>query len=468
MLAVITFCGAWLRISHLGNKSLWLDEGATVALARASWQHFAWVWWHGEANLQTIYFLLMRGWIHLGSSEPFLRLPSAIFGIVTIPALYSAARKFTGVWESLAAAALLAFSPSAVYYSQEARGYTLATLLVLASTYFFVRAVDGGRRRDWVLWTLCGMVAFYCHDFTALVLVAEVVSLLFKAPPVPWRKVILGGAIIFVAAVPGLTYVFRASPENLHFVWMPAPSLKESWHLAMFFGGSGLKVALSLVLWIAGLMAVIRARRNGAVDDYWRGMLLVMWAVVPAMLLALISLRQPMFLQRYVFFSLPAACMLAAIGAGMLSRWRLGFVLVLALCIADVPSVVKSYSHPREDWRGASRLVLSSASPGDAVAFFPFYTRVMLDYYASQTAGTPDVHVFAPAYYDGGEDVRNLLHALDENPRAFQHVWILMADHGAKLENFDYGAAAKAKLERIYGQPTVYRFADVDVLEYGK
>ena len=275
MLAVITFCGAWLRISHLGNKSLWLDEGATVALARASWQHFAWVWWHGEANLQTIYFLLMRGWIHLGSSEPFLRLPSAIFGIVTIPALYSAARKFTGVWESLAAAALLAFSPSAVYYSQEARGYTLATLLVLASTYFFVRAVDGGRRRDWVLWTLCGMVAFYCHDFTALVLVAEVVSLLFKAPPVPWRKVILGGAIIFVAAVPGLTYVFRASPENLHFVWMPAPSLKESWHLAMFFGGSGLKVALSLVLWIAGLMAVIRARRNGAVDDYWRGMLLV-------------------------------------------------------------------------------------------------------------------------------------------------------------------------------------------------
>ena len=92
----------------------------------------------------------------------------------------------------------------------------------------------------------------------------------------------------------------------------------------------------------------------------------------------------------------------------------------------------------------------------------------MLDYYASQTAGTPDVHVFAPAYYDGGEDVRNLLHALDENPRAFQHVWILMADHGAKLENFDYGAAAKAKLERIYGQPTVYRFADVDVLEYGK
>ncbi len=468
LLAVITFCGAWLRISHLGAKSLWLDEGATVALARASWQHFAWVWWHGEANLQTIYFLLMRAWIHLGSSEAFLRLPSAIFGIVAIPALYGVACKFTGVWESLSAAALLAFSPSAVYYSQEARGYTLASLLVLASTYFFIRAVDDGGTRDWVAWTVCGIVGFYCHDFTALVLVAQAVSLFFKAPPVPSRRMIAGGVVIFLAAVPGLTYVFRASPENLHFVWMPSPSLRESWHLMLFFGGAGLKVALSLVLWAAGVICVMRARRGGAMDDYWRGMLLVTWAVVPSVLLALISLRQPMFLQRYVFFSLPAALMLAAIGAGVLARWRLGLLVVLALCVADIPSVVKSYHKPREDWRGASNLVLSSASQGDAVAFFPFYTRVMLDYYASQTVGAPDVHVFAPAYYDGGEDVRNLLEALDANPHAFQHVWILMADHGARLENFDYGAETRAKLESLYGQPAVRKFADIDVLVYGK
>lgn len=426
------------------------------------------MWWHGEANLQTIYFLLMRAWIHLGSSEAFLRLPSAIFGILAIPALYGVARRFTGVWESLAAAALLAFSPSAVYYAQEARGYTLATLLVLASTYFFVRAVDQNRTRDWLLWTLCGILAFYCHDFTALVLAAQALSLIFKSSPTPWRPMILGGAIIFAAAVPGLTYVFRASPENLHFVWMPSPTLRESWHMAMFFGGSGLKVALSLVLWFAGVGAVIRAQRDAAINVCWRGMLLVMWAVVPPVLLALISLRQPMFLQRYVFFSLPAMMMFAAIGAGALARWRVGLVLVLTLCVAGVPSVVKSYAKPREDWRGASQLVLRSASPGDAAAFFPFYTRVMLDYYASQTANAPNVHVFAPAYYDGGEDVRNLVQTLDQNPHTFRHVWIFMADHGTKLENFDHGSETKAALQNIYGEPTVHKFADVDVLEYGK
>ncbi len=135
---------AWLRLWHLGTKSLWLDEGATVALARASWQHFAWVWWHGEANLQTVYFLLMRAWIHGGLSEAWLRLPSALFGIASVPLLYVVARRLVPASAALASAALLTFSPAHVYYSHEARSYTLTIFLVLLSSYFFVRAVEGG------------------------------------------------------------------------------------------------------------------------------------------------------------------------------------------------------------------------------------------------------------------------------------------------------------------------------------
>jgi mannosyltransferase len=469
VLALITLAGAWLRLSHLGSRSLWLDEGATVALARASWQHFTWVWWHGEANLQTIYFLLMRGWIRLGSSEAWIRSLSAIFGIAAIPMMYAVARKFTGVTWSLAAAGLLAFNPTHVYYSQEARSYSLAMFLVLLSTYFFVGAVEEGRLRDWTLWTVVSAAAFYSHDFVALVLVAQAASLFFKAPPVPWRRMIVCGAIIFVAAIPALAYVFRASPENLHFLWMPRPSLKEFWHLTMFFGSSGVKVALSLVLWGAGFAAVIRARREGSVEEAWRGALLLLWAVLPSVILALVSLRQPMFLQRYVVFSLPATILLATIGAGILSRWRIGLVLVVVLCVANVPSILQSYTKPREDWRGATATVLSSAAPGDAVVFFPFYTRIMLDYYASRDAAfAPVLHVFAPAYYDGGEDVRNLLEALNNNPHAFRHVWILMADHGTQLEIFDHGTETQQKLQQIYGDPSIHNFADVDVLEYGK
>jgi len=466
VLALLTIAGAWLRLSHLGSKSLWLDEGATVALARASWQHFAWVWWHGEANLQTIYFLLVRAWIHLGDSEAWLRLPSAVFGIASIPVMFVVARKFMGAAPALAATALLAFNPSDVYYSQEARSYTLAILLVLLSTYYFVRAVEQNQPRDWLLWSLFGILAFYSHDFVALVLVAQAVSVFFKAPPVPWRRLITCSAVIFLFAIPGLTYVFRASPENLHFLWMPRASAKEFWHLAMFFGGAGVKVVVAGVLWIAGAVAVWRSRRSGAPRTFWRGMLIVVWAVLPAVILSLISLRQPMFLQRYLIFSLPAMILLAGLGTDTLRRWEIGLFLVVLLCGMSIPAINKEYRKPREDWRGASNAVLASAAPGDAVVFFPFYSRVMLDYYRDRYgASAPPLHVFAPAYYDGGEDVRDLLKALNSDPHGFQHVWVLVADGGV---NYD-GGPVEGKLYSIYGTPAVEWFPpDITVLEYGR
>ncbi len=470
VLALLTLGGAWLRLSHLGSKSLWLDEGATVALARASWQHFAWVWWHGEANLQTVYFLLMRGWIHLGQSEAWIRLPSALFGIASLPLIFVVARKFMGDVPALACPALLAFNPTHVLYSQEARSYTLTIFLVLLSSYCFVRAVELGRRRDWAAWTVVSILAFYSHDFAALVLVAQACSLFFKAKPAPWRPVVMCGAVILLAALPGLTYVFRASPENLHFLWMPRPSVKEFWHLAMFFGGGGAKVAVAVILWIAGGLAVMCGRRgNDNHDEFWHGMLIVLWAVLPVAITALISLLHPMFLQRYMIFSLPATILLAGLGVSVLGRWHVGLVLVAALCAISIPTIVRDYSKPREDWRAASSAILSAASPGDAVVFFPFYTRVVFDYYRDRHSGNvPVLHVFAPPYYAGGDDVVTLLQALDSNAHQFPHVWVVVYGPAARMGDFDYGSIADGKLQAIFGSPEVRKFAEIQLLEFGK
>ena len=469
-LACLTCLGAALRLWHLGGKSLWLDEGATVALARMPWRHFLWVWWSGEANLQTVYFLLMRAWARAGTGEAWMRLPSAFFGIASIPVLYFLARKFMNGGPALAAAALLAFSPAHVYYSQEARSYSLTILLVLLSSYFFVCAVEEGRSRDWLLWTLLSLIAVYTHYFAALVLVAQAASLLFMRKQAPWRSVILGGAVIFVMAIPGLTYVFRASPENLRSIWMPRPTPKEFLHLAMFFGGSGSKMGLALVLWVAGLISILQRRhRNDSAGSFWSGMLILLWIAVPVGMLAVASLGQPMFLQRYLIFSLPAAVLLAATGMDVLRKWKVGPLLVILLCVMSLPAIVKGYTKPREDWRGASRMLLNSAAPGDAVVFFPSYTRIMLRYYSDRYPGVvPDLHVFARPFYGNGEEARDLLKVLEKDPHRFRHVWILMADHGSKFENFDYGAEVEKALQAIYGAPSARKFADIDVLEYGQ
>jgi len=470
LLALLTIAAAWLRLAHLGSKSLWLDEGATVTLARTSWSHFAWVWWHGEANLQTVYFLLMRAWVLGGQSETWLRLPSALFGIASVPMLYIVGRKLAPAGAALAAAALLAFSPAHVYYSQEARSYSLTIFLVLLSSYYFVRSVEHGQPRDWLRWTVVGILAFYSHDFAALVLVAQASSLLFrKISPVTWKRVILCGMVMLVAALPGLTYVFRASPENLHFIWMPRATPKKLWHLVNFFGGSGVKSYLALALWVAGLVAITRTRRRDP-DAFWHGMLIVSWGLLPAFITALVSLRHPIFMQRYLIFSLPAMLLLAGAGGFVLRRMHIGAILVVALCTMSAIAVVKGYHKPREDWRSASHAILAAAQPGDAVVFFPFYTRTMLDYYRDRDEqASPRLHVFAPQFYGGGEDERNLLQALDTDPQQFPHVWVVLYGADSVSRNSaPMSAVLAAKLQRMFGPPETRQFTDIEVLKYGK
>src|SRR5690242_7102227 len=79
LMLCITAAGALFRLLHLGAKGLWQDEPLTAALARMSWPQLWHNVLHGEAGFQPAYFLLMHGWIRLGNSEFWLRLPSALF-----------------------------------------------------------------------------------------------------------------------------------------------------------------------------------------------------------------------------------------------------------------------------------------------------------------------------------------------------------------------------------------------------
>src|SRR5271165_2527259 len=307
VIILLTLVGAWFRLFHLGTKSLWLDEGATVTLARMAWPHFVHVWWYGEASFQGAFFVLMRGWVHLGQSEAWVRLPAAIFGIASIPLLYLVARKLVGVTPALASAAILAFSPTHVYYSQEARSYTMTILLVLVSSWFFARAVETDREGDWALWTIFSVLAVYSHYFASLVPVAQSCSLFFHKKPRPWGRLVVHAMVILALAAPGLTYVLRAPPQGLNFPWMPKPTPKQLLHVGPFLGGSGAKFVLTAILWIAGVAAILRERNDdGTLGRFWRGMLVISWAVVPILLTGLASLLHPVFVPRYMIFSLPA------------------------------------------------------------------------------------------------------------------------------------------------------------------
>jgi mannosyltransferase len=469
-LTVLTLGGAWLRLFHLGAQSLWLDEGATVTLARMPWPNFVHLWWCCEASFQGSFFLLTRGWLHLGQTEAWVRLPAALFGIASIPLIYLVGRRLVGLGPALASAAMLAVSPTHVYYSREARSYTMTILLVLLSSWFFTEAVEEKRERDWVLWTLFSVLAVYSHYFASLVLVGQACSFFFHKRPAPWRPLIVHGLAILALTAPGITYALRVPPQAVTFSWMPKPTPMQLLHLALFLGGSGEKLVLVALLWAAGAFAIHRERNNESTPgSYWRGMLVISWAAVPIVLNGLASLRHSVFVQRYMIFSLPAAVMLAGRGMIALPKWRLGTWLVIALCVASLPTIFIRNRKPREDWRGASNVVLSSAQAGDAVVISPFYAIVGFDYYHQRDQHAPDLRVFTPPYYGVGDNEQTLLQTLNANPHRFQRVWVMVRREGPGRDNLqDRSPALAAKLQLTFGTPQAWQFKDLTVLRFGK
>ncbi len=168
--------GLVLRLIALGHKSLWLDEIATVVITRLPTPAFWSMLWHAEGNM-ALYYILLRPWLHFGVGEASVRVLSAVIGIASIPLMYALGKRLFGEATARVATVFFALNACAIGVSQEARGYSLLVLAVMASTYLFVRLIE---RPTLALACAYGVVAgltLYCHYFGMFVPAAQAISL---------------------------------------------------------------------------------------------------------------------------------------------------------------------------------------------------------------------------------------------------------------------------------------------------
>lgn len=133
ILLALTLGGALLRLAALGQWSVWVDEAHSFRDATSDWSVF---WASNVSNYPLGYFLL-RAMLEFApsTSEGWLRLPFAFFGIVSIPMIAVAGRAIVGRRAALLAAAFLALSPWHVYWSQNARGYAPELLFAMIGIF---------------------------------------------------------------------------------------------------------------------------------------------------------------------------------------------------------------------------------------------------------------------------------------------------------------------------------------------
>lgn len=239
--------GTALRLAHLTAKPYWFDECFSVELARLDWPNFFHVLWWREANM-TLYYLLLRVWLHFGQSEFFIRSLSVLIGAATIPAVYWVARLLYNRRIALIAAALLTFNAYSVRYAQEARSYALFALLATLSSGFLIAELRQPSRRNRLGYVLTSILAVYAHFYALLLVAAHWLALRRMAGSLPdgtsgaefrvqvrreWKVIGLG-------ALPVLVFVAKTGAGPIR--WIHRPGFHDLIVFLDQFTGAGLSL----------------------------------------------------------------------------------------------------------------------------------------------------------------------------------------------------------------------------------
>ena len=177
----LTVLAAGLRFLTLGLQSYHHDEIVTASrVLRGSFWHAMDAVGFSE-SAPPLYYALAWLWTQVtGTGEFGLRSFSALAGVATVPVAYFLGAELRDRRAGLLAAALVAVNPMLVWYSQEGRAYALLALLSALSLLYFVRVLNGGRRRDAIAWGGISALALATHYFAAFPIAVEAIWLLLR------------------------------------------------------------------------------------------------------------------------------------------------------------------------------------------------------------------------------------------------------------------------------------------------
>jgi len=187
MIFFILILGLVLRLISL-NQSFWLDEATSGLVVRNfSLTEIVTKFSPGDFH-PPLYYLILKVWSSFfGTSEIALRFPSIIFGLLTIYFVYLIGKELFNKKAGIIAGILLATSGLHIYYSQEARMYSLTALLVSYLVYLFLK-------KKWfsfsIILLLTGMT-----DYPALL----VIPVFWLVGRRFWRKLVLSSSLLVIS-----------------------------------------------------------------------------------------------------------------------------------------------------------------------------------------------------------------------------------------------------------------------------
>jgi hypothetical protein len=452
LLGLLIALAVCLRLPNF-NESLWLDEVLSSRVGLANPLDF----WRTVIfeNHPIFYRILMLGWIRLfGDSEISLRLPSLLFGSGSIILLYQLGKKWTGRKMAFLAALLLTLSPVHIWYSQEAKLYSLLLFLVLSSVYLFGELENPKRKAGWLLYSLSIFLMVFTH-YSSLIFILAIWTLALFGSKRTFLKISAVHILVLgiLALSVYLQLFIRPAAEG---IWYLNPfKLFEWWKVFSCWFSTGYILtlespaefvtlierpffALSLLLvyffWIRGLLGFFEKphRRLGF------SMLLYLFALPAAFFTATKLGLQHIYIERGLYPVLPFFFLCLAEGI----VWKrknsavlLQTIFIIILCSAVLFQYFKRQDEwtvykPNPDWRRASLYLKSEYGKRQAplrVIISPNAMGLALSYYDPR---------FKPYLFENkrGAKFREMLSGIEKIEKKFP-IGSRISDYFKKLRN---------------------------------
>lgn len=475
LLTIVSVATA-IRIAFLlRNLSLTTDEATSVVISQLPWHSFIAHLVSYEANM-AVYYLALRSWLLIGSSEGIVRALSVVLSLLAVVALYVLTTRLFGTRAGLLSATLLALNATHIEYGGQARAYGLYILLSVLTSLVFCTAVERPTGRRWTLYAFLGAITAYTHFYAVLTLVSHYASLLaLGLRRVPWRWVMASGVLLTVLLLPAVLFVLLRDVGQVSLLGRPGVSSVIG-ALAVLSGGI---VALPVYAFLCAV-AVVGAWRDGVILSpasesvkRWRYAFLICWLIIPIVVAVAISFVRPTLAFRYLLGSVPPLGALAAVGLA-----RLGLVMgttCIVLILGLSAHVLKARYEGRawENWSEATRLVQTQAKFGDAVFIFAGHARPGFEYYSSRygDGGPPIVYpqsVLAPVRRLTPAHQDLVRQTLERLPGQYARVWLVLSDDDDRYERVSTRYAVslliRGNLSTSYRAVQEHRFRGVTVL----
>lgn len=418
VLAVVVVLGVGLRLFQLDN-GLWYDEIRTLVESVRSPLADLLTHFPGNNN-HPLYSVLAHLSIEGFAEHAWsLRLPAVLFGIAAIPMLYVFGTKVTSRFEAVAAAALLAVSYHHIWFSQNARGYTLLLFCALLASTLLLIGLKDKKPSVFIGYALVSALGAYTH-LTMVFLVLSHAGLVawlalfggagkfgrgefhpggafrpegefrLKDWAAPVMGFVLAGLLTILFYAPMLAEVQIFVEKGIETKSVTTKVATPGW--ALWETLKGLQIGFG-TLWavaLGGLLSLLGCW------SYFRQSPLVCAIFVfpaPVLLAAAVLLQHPVR-PRFFFFLMGFGLLIGVRGAVCVGRWlaakagssgrfrrlsrMIPATLVLAMFGFSLLALPTGYRYPKQDFEQALRFVEEAREPRDAIvvvgagAAFPY------------------------------------------------------------------------------------------------